>query len=140
METAKIEEKYEEKAPRAIFNDYHIDLKYDVHVSNWNEKQERLIKRITTKTIGTVLQRNQRLLPTTLLPTNSFVDLAGEGPDCFIASVSDHFNLRPPALENASTRRQMAERAAKGLNIGGKEKGEELEQELLSVKDETLEK
>lgn len=143
IETAKLEKKYQEKAKEAIFNDYRIDFKHFVQISNWNEKRERLVKRIACKTRQQTnengSQGNQRLLPTPLLPIKSFGEWGKNGPLCFLLDVMSYFDLNSSSLQNESIRRQMVEKAAEGLIIEGVENGQEMAQELISIKHGTLE-
>ncbi|CAM4807837.1 unnamed protein product [Rotaria magnacalcarata] len=143
IETVKIEEKYQEKATEVILNDYRIDFKHFVHISNWNGKRERLVKRVTCD-IGprknqTESQRNEWLLPTPLPLTKSFGQWGKNGLRCFLLDVESCFNLRSSSLQHESIRRQMVEKAAEGLITEGDEKSKEMAQELINIKNGTLE-
>jgi hypothetical protein len=134
IETAKIEEKFQEKAKEAILDDYHIDFRHFLHISNWDGKNERLVRRFAhqteLETNKSGPQRNGRFLPTPLPPRKSFGQLDGEGLSWFLLDISSHFNLPPSPLNDPYIRRSMVER--------GKIR-EELAQELINIKDGTLE-
>ncbi|CAF0859180.1 unnamed protein product [Adineta ricciae] len=142
-EAAQIEASYQKKEKAAIFNDYRIDLSLFMHISNWNDKRERLVKRTSFETEpqanpGTQ-QPNQRLQSIPLLPLKSFGRWRDNYIDCILNDVWNYFHVNSSALQELNTLRRMVVAAAKGLEIEGDRQGKEAADELLSVKDGTLE-
>ncbi|CAF0772556.1 unnamed protein product [Adineta ricciae] len=141
-ETAQIEASFQKKEKAAIFNDYRIDLSLFMHISNWNDKRERMVKRTSFETEpqanpGTQ-QQNQRLQPTSLFPLKSFGRWRENYIDCFLFSICEYFHVSSSELQEPNTRRRMVVAAAKGLEIEGGRHGREMADELLSVKDGTF--
>ncbi|UJR11726.1 hypothetical protein I4U23_015907 [Adineta vaga] len=144
VETANIETSFRNKKQAAIFNDYRIDFVHFMHISNWNDKRERLVKRIPCATgLSTkkaTQPENERFLPTPLLPMKSFAQWREDDIGCFLYDVSNHFNIHASSLQDPCIRRSLVEKAAIGLTSEGiDKKGETIVKELLSMKDGTLE-
>lgn len=142
-ETAFIEEKFQEKVKAAIFNDYRIDFKHFMQISNWDNRRERMVKRrvpqIPAQTTQEAQPKNMRFSLNSLLPTKSFVRWDEHDLSYLLFGFSDNFDSASFSLQDPCTRQRLVEKAAKGLIIEGGGKGENMAQELLSVKNGTLE-
>ena len=142
VETGIIEEAYQEKLPEALIDDYHIDLKRSVQISNSNESNQRPIKRVSRdRSTSEPRLREERFMTNPIHPAAPFAEqrfLLGVFGELFkIFGVDGTAALTEPAK-----RQEVIKKAAEGIIIEGKLVGKQKEaewlaQQLLNVKDGT---
>ncbi|CAF1529190.1 unnamed protein product [Adineta ricciae] len=132
VETAMIEEAFQNNLSEILLDNYHINLKKSLQISNSNENNQRPIKRI---------QRNQRLsggklretrfLPTPIHPETPFAD-----QQLFLSYIGEIFSMfqvqDSNALLETNNRQLMIKKAAEGIMNEGKLLGKQKEAEWIS--------
>ena len=142
VETAIIEQAYQAKLSEAVIDDYHINLKKSVQISNSNTSNQRPIKRVERgrSTTGMKL-REARFMPSPIHPATPFTDqvfFLG-----FVGEIFTMFNVNESkALDEPANRRRMIQKAAEGIITEGKLVGKQKEaewmaQQLLNVIDKS---
>lgn len=142
VETAIIEEAYKNKLPEAIIDDYHINFKHFIQISNKDESKQRPVKRVDSSTSTyQVRVRETRFMPN---PTNpSVLSTQAESLLGFAKEFHESFDLfDDSSLRKPANRCMVVEKAAEGIIIEGKMAGKQKEaelmaQQLLNVKDGT---
>ncbi|CAF1443690.1 unnamed protein product [Rotaria sp. Silwood1] len=137
-----IEEAYQKKLPEALIDDYHLDFKKSLQISNSNPNNQRPVKRISRD--GMTIEprlREARFMPNPIHSATPFAEhrfFLG-----LIGEVFKQFNVHDSqALETPANRRLLIEKAAEGIIIAGKLIGKEKEaewtaQQLRNVIDES---
>ncbi len=144
VESAIIEDAFQKKLSDVLIDNYHIDLKRSLQISNNNENHQRPIKRVdkTMSTTGIRL-REARFMPNPINPSTPFT--AQTNLLMFVNEFFKHYDImNDSSLENPNNRRMVVEKAAEGVIIEGKLVGNQKEAEwiaeqLLKVKDGTSE-
>jgi hypothetical protein len=141
-ETAIIEEAYQKKLSEALIDDYHINFKNSVQISNSNEHNQRPVKRVERgRSTSDPKLREARFMPSPIHPSAPFTEqkffLGFIGEIFAMFGVSDSEALAEPA-----NRRLMIKKAAEGIITEGKLLGKQKEaewiaQQLLNVIDGT---
>jgi hypothetical protein len=72
VETATIEEAFEKKLPEVLTDDYHIDFKHSVQISNKNENNQRPVKRISRERSTSL--REARFMPNPIHSSTPFIE------------------------------------------------------------------
>jgi hypothetical protein len=136
VETAIIEEAFQSTLRRATLDDYHLDLKNMLQISNKNGHNQRPIKRMVRKSEAETRLREERFMSNSILPATPFVNVSSE---TFVEAVEKHFGFECNYPIEDATRRMLLKKAAKGLiiegaNVGKQKEGEWMAQQLLKVK------
>ncbi len=75
IETAIIKEAYQMKLSEALIDNYHINFKQFVQISNTNESSQRPVKRIVRgKSTSEVRLREARFMPNPIHPSTPFAE------------------------------------------------------------------
>lgn len=72
IEIAIIEEAYNKKESEVFLDDYYIDFKHSVQISNNNFNNQRPVKRMTKCNQEESNLRNERFMPHAVIPAASF--------------------------------------------------------------------
>ena len=132
VETAIIEEAFNKKQFEALLDDYHIDFKHSLQISNNNLNNQRPVKRITKYDRGESSLREERFMPHAVTPSTSF-NAGGSWRGRFLYALIQHYNLSHiKPLDNGATRRMMVEKAAEGIIIEAKKEGKQKEGEWMA--------
>ena len=134
IETQMIEEAYARQEPEALLDDYHINFKHLVQISNDDMKSQRPVKRVVNECEQASL-RDQRFMPNPISPSTPFSDVRCGN---FVRTVRQHFNFDQLKLNDDAERRFLVEKAAEGFIIEGKKVSKQKEaqwmaQHLLNV-------
>lgn len=142
VETAIIEQAYQAKSSEVLIDDYHINFKKSVQISNSNTTNQRPIKRFDrSRSTASLRLREARFMPTPIHPATPFADQV-----FFLGFVGEIFNMfgvnESNALNEPVNRRRMIEKAAEGIIAEGKLVGKQKEaewmaQQLLNVIDKS---
>ncbi|UJR17960.1 hypothetical protein I4U23_004859 [Adineta vaga] len=141
VETAIIEEGFQDKLSNILLDDYHIDLKCFLEISNRDENIQTTVKRVQHEPVEEGRLRATRLMPNPVLPSAPFTN-----PQLgFIYATQNYFNIRRDPDDDSVTRRLLIEKAAEGFIIEGKKlskqkEGEWLAHQLLKVNKELRKK
>jgi hypothetical protein len=142
VETAIIEDAFQKKLSEVLIDDYHIDFKRSIQISNKNENHQRPIKRVDKKMSTTEVRlREARFMPNPINPSTPFT--AQTNLLMFVSEFFKHYDImNDSSLDNPNNRRMLVEKAAEGIIIEGKLVGKQKEAEwiaeqLLKVKDGT---
>jgi hypothetical protein len=145
VETRMIEEAFQKKQTEALLDDYHINFKQLVQISNNNVEKQRPVKRMVNENAETRL-REERFMPSSLLPLSPFSD-GDLYFSTFVRATVKHFKISTyidthRLFDDDFVRQMMVEKAAEGLIIEGKKVGKQKEGEwmarqLLCAKHET---
>lgn len=142
VETAIIEEAYQKKSPEVLLDEYHINFKNMVQISNKNESHQRPIKRADRSQLSSQVKlREERFTANPIHPATPFADQRA------LLSFNNEFYkiydiIEDTSLNKPETRRMMVEKAAEGIITEGKLVGKQKEaewmaQELLKAKNST---
>jgi hypothetical protein len=132
VETAIIEEAFQKKLPEVLIDNYHINLKRCLQISNNNESHQRPIRRVdkTNSTTETRL-REARFMPNPINPSTPFTSQTNLLQ--FVGEFLTHYNLfEDSSLKDPNNRRMVIEKAAEGLIIEGKLVGNQKEAEWMA--------
>ena len=132
VETAIIEQAYQAKLSAAMIDDYHIDFKKSLQISNSNASNQRPVKRLERgKTASEMRLREARFMPTPIHPATPFTDQT-----FFLGYVGEIFNMfnvnDGKALKQPNNRRLLIEKAAQGIITEGKLVGKQKEAEWMA--------
>ncbi|CAF1209286.1 unnamed protein product [Rotaria sordida] len=128
IETAIIEEAFQEKLSEAVLDECRIDLKYFLQISNRDENIRRPVKRVHHEQVEAGRLREARFMPNPVAPSAPFRD-----PQLgFLYATRKYFNIRRDPDDDYGTRRMLIERAAEGFIIEGKKLGKQKEGEWLA--------
>lgn len=128
IETAIIEEAFQEKLSDVVLDDYHIDLKHFLQVSNTDENNRRPVKRTHHAQQEEERLREARFMSNPVLPSAPF-----RNPQLgFLYATRKHFNIHHDPDDDPDTRRMLIESAAEGFIIEGKNLGKQKEAEWLA--------
>jgi hypothetical protein len=143
VETAMIEEAFQNKKKEALLDDCCINLKDLVQIPKSDSNNQSNIRRVLQEGKGSV--RQQRFMPDPILPSRPFLKRI-DGWKPFLKAIEQHFFLpsRAFVLGDEFTRRMVVEKAAEGLVVeamkaGKQRQGEWMAEQLLKVKEETRE-
>ncbi|CAF4941630.1 unnamed protein product [Rotaria sp. Silwood1] len=119
VETAIIEEAYQKKLSEALIDDYHINFKNSVQISNSNERNQRPVKRIERgRSTFEPRLREARFMPSPIHPSTPFAEqkfFLG-----FIGVIFEMFDVNDSnALAEPANRRLMIKKAAEGIITEG---------------------
>jgi hypothetical protein len=125
VETAIIEEAYNKKQSEALLDNYHIDFKHSLQISNINLNNQRPVKRISKYDREESSLREERFMPHAVIPSTSF-NAGCSWRGRFLYALIQHYNLSHiKPLDNGATRRMMVEKAAEGISIEAKKEGKQ---------------
>lgn len=142
VETSIIEDAYQKNLAQALIDDYHIDLKRSVQISNSNASNQRPVKRVgRDQSTSEPRLREERFMTNPIHPATPFAEqrfLLGVFGELFKIFDVDH----SAALTEPDKRQEVIQKAAEGIIIEGKLVGKQKEaewlaQQLLDVKDGT---
>ncbi|CAF3078531.1 unnamed protein product [Rotaria sp. Silwood2] len=132
LENLIIERAFSTKQSRAILDDYYIDFKKNLQISNIDNNKQRPIKRVERKREDKHL-REERFMD---LPVSSGRSFGGEygWVSPFIIEVRRDLGLEPDELPSKKTKLipMLVEKAAQGIITEGKHIGKQCEAEELA--------
>ncbi|CAF3239174.1 unnamed protein product [Rotaria sp. Silwood2] len=136
IETAIIEEQYQKKQPEALLDDYRIDFKRLLQISNRNHKDQCSVQRLVKQRTSGRL-REERFMPDTILSSQGFTDARQRAS--FLDAAGQFLNFSFLTSDGIMIA-MLVEKAIEGLVIEGKKVGKEKEgqwmaEQLLKVKD-----
>ncbi|CAF1366188.1 unnamed protein product [Adineta steineri] len=131
VENLIIEEEFSAGKTHAMLDDYHIDFKNNVQISNNDVNKQRQVKRKVCTENETIL-REDRFLPNPIAPDRPFGDRYGFISP-FIKEVANHLNITKDQLpsKNKSIVPMMVDQAVLGIIDEGKKMGKQTEAEKL---------
>ncbi|CAF2941307.1 unnamed protein product [Rotaria sp. Silwood2] len=142
VETAIVEEAYQKKLSEALIDDYHINFKNSVQISNSNQHNQRPVKRVERgRSTSEPRLREARFMPSPIYPSTPFAEqkfFLG-----FIGEIFEMFGVNgSDTLAEPANRRLMIKKTAEGIITEGKLLGKQKEaewmaQQLLNVIDGT---
>ena len=140
VENEIIEEAYQQNKSEAILDDFHINFKRLLQISNTNEVEQRPVKRITRNENERRVREN-RFLPISISSIKAFADDSSTFD--YVDQVEEKFKSFY-RFDEELCRLKFIEAAAHGVLIEGKRAGREREgewmaQQLLNVKEGTAE-
>ncbi|CAF1287970.1 unnamed protein product [Rotaria magnacalcarata] len=127
IETAIIEEAFKNKLPGVLLDDYYVNLKQFVQISNINENSQRPIKRIVKEREEGRL-REERFLSQPVLSLELCTNAVLTSQRFFVP-LDNTFDLD---TENETARRILVNKAAEGIIIEGKMIGKRREAEWIA--------
>ncbi|CAF3882448.1 unnamed protein product [Rotaria sp. Silwood1] len=138
IETAIIEDAYQKKEMEVLLDNYHINFKHLVQISNNNLNHQRPVKRLVREREEGIRLRESRFLSEPIIPSQPFME---PGPS-FFDSLESHFNIPPFEPLDDAFIPVLAESAAEGLitegkQVGRQKEGEWMAEQLLNVIDGT---
>ncbi|CAF1302510.1 unnamed protein product [Rotaria sordida] len=140
IETAIIEEQYQKKQPEALLDDYRVNFKHFIQLSNHNEKDQCPVRHIIKRRTDNRL-REARFMPDPVLLSQSFTDARHRAS--FLDTAGQFFNLSVATPSNGIPQDTLVERAAEDIVIEAREvrkekEGKWMAEQLLKVKDKNL--
>ena len=132
IEKSIIEQAYQNNQPEVVLDDYQINFKQSVQISNNNQNSQMPVKRIATKKRGGLHRlREQRFMPSPLHPSAPFQDSRLSFSD----EVEKYFKVDELYNEFGSsvTLQMMVEKAVTGLIVEGKQVGKQKEAEWMAA-------
>ena len=144
VDTAIIEEAFQQKLPDVLLDDFTISFKHLVQISNDDQLKQRPMKRVVSTETSKI--RDARFMQS---PVNPSAPFGHANLGDFRRKAHYHFKLpgfaythENNSLQNPANRRRMVEKAAEGIIIEGnkagkRRQGEWFAQQLLNVIDGT---
>ena len=138
VDSAIIEEAFQENQYEILLDDYHINLNHFVQISNNDEKNQRPVKRMINQSDRRL--RQERFLANIIQPSAHFIDT---GSLYFTRKVEQYYNFSSACESwDHDTLQMLIEKAAEGFILEGKltgqqRQGEYLSRQLLNVKNGT---
>jgi len=134
VENDIIEEAFAAGKTHAMLDDYHIDFKHNLQISNNDPDKQRPVKRKVCGEDERIL-REDRYLPNPVAPDLPFGGQYGYIPP-FIKEVAKHLNITREQLpsKNESKVPMIVEQAALGIIEEGKKTGKQCEAEQMAKK------
>ena len=120
VESMIIEKAFQKKLEKAFIDDYYIDFKRFVQISNNNFEEQRPIKRTVNERMQSGV-RQERFTENPINPSACFTKRSFSDREPFYNAFYEHFNFSDSVspLNNTASFRLIVEKAASGLNIEG---------------------
>ena len=120
VENLIIEEAFLANKPQAMLDDYYIDLKHNIQVSNKDNTKQRPVQRVMGKRVNKA-SRGERFMPDPIAPKRPFGSEYG-WVSPFILETRKHLKLKEQQLpsKDETTIPMIVERAALGIIEEGK--------------------
>ncbi|CAM4988751.1 unnamed protein product [Rotaria socialis] len=136
IETIIIEEAYQKKQSEALLDDYHINLKRLLQVSNQNHTDQCSVQRVIKQRTDSRL-REERFMPDPILPSKGFTDARHRAS--FLDAAGQCLNLSVLKVSDDTFVTMLVEKAAEGIlseakKVGKEKEGQWMAEQLLKTK------